>query len=216
MGHITRMPAPGRSSPSGPDPASAGLRPRALDAECAPGGPGGRSPFGPLCRWPSRRQAMSGSAARGGPDVAESEPGQEPWLTLTEAARRTGRHPDALRAMIRRGKLDGRKGNAGQWLVRMTARMLAESTAESDSAARPDMADVVAELRQEVLEVRVAAARTEAERDSAVAVLAEVRATLAEARELHTAERARADRLEAALAEARRPWLARLLAALRR
>jgi hypothetical protein len=30
------------------------------------------------------------------------------------------------------------------------------------------------------------------------------------------AERARADRLEAALAEARRPWLARLLEAVRR
>jgi hypothetical protein len=38
----------------------------------------------------------------------------------------------------------------------------------------------------------------------------------AELREALALERARADRLEAALVEARRPWLARLLEAVRR
>ena len=97
-----------------------------------------------------------------GDDSAES--GQEPWVGLTEAGRMTGRHPDALRAMIRRGKLQGRKNNAGQWLVQIPPGMLAES----DSADDPDMAGVVAELRDELLEARVAAARAEAERDLAV------------------------------------------------
>ena len=117
----------------------------------------------------------------------------------------TGRHPDALRAMIRRGKLQGRKSNAGQWLVQIPPGMLAES----DSADDTDMAGVVAELRDELLEARVAAARAEAERDSAVGNLADARATVER-------ERARADRLEAALAEARRPWLARVIEGLRR
>jgi hypothetical protein len=117
----------------------------------------------------------------------------------------TGRHPDALRAMIRRGKLQGRKNNAGQRLVQISPGMLAES----DSADGPDMAGVVAELRDELLEARVAAARAEAERDSAVANLADARATIER-------ERARGDRLEAALAEARRPWLAKVLEGLRR
>ena len=139
------------------------------------------------------------------PDTAESEAGQEPWVSLTKAGRLTGRHPDALRAMIRRGKLSGRKGNSGQWLVQVPARL----TAESDSADDPDMAGVVAELRDELLEAKVAAARAEAERDSATANLMEARATIAH-------ERSRADRLEAALAEARRPWLARVLEGLRR
>jgi hypothetical protein len=138
-----------------------------------------------------------------GDDSAAS--GQEPWVGLTEAGRMTGRHPDALRAMIRRGKLQGRKNNAGQWLVQIPPGMLAES----DSADDPDMAGVVAELRDELLEARVAGARAEAERDSAVGNLADARATIER-------ERARADRLEAALAEARRPWLARVLEGLRR
>jgi hypothetical protein len=46
-------------------------------------------------------------------------PGNEPWLTLGEAGRRSGRHPDTLRAMIRRGRLEGRKGNRGEWLIRL-------------------------------------------------------------------------------------------------
>jgi hypothetical protein len=107
--------------------------------------------------------------------------------------------------MIRRGKLQGRKNNAGQWLVQIPADMLAEP----DSADDPDMAGVVAELRDELLEARVAAARAEAERDSAVANLADARATIER-------ERMRVDRLEAALAEARRPLLLRLVDGLRR
>ena len=138
-----------------------------------------------------------------GGDSAES--GQEPWVGLTEAGRMTGRHPDALRAMIRRGKLQGRKNNAGQWLVQIPPGMLAES----DPADDPDMAGVVAELRDELLEARVAAARAEAERDSAVGNLADARATIER-------ERGRVDRLEAVLAEARRPWLAKVLEGLRR
>jgi hypothetical protein len=125
--------------------------------------------------------------------MAESEPAQEPWLTLAEAARRTGRHPDALRAMVRRGRLPGRKGNAGQWLVQVPARPESESGQPSD----PDMAAQVAMLHEELAESRVAAARAEAERDAVQTVVADVRAALA-------VERERGDRLESALANMRR------------
>jgi hypothetical protein len=136
--------------------------------------------------------------------MAESETGEEPWLTLAEAGRRTGRHPDALRAMIRRGRLTGRKGNAGQWLVQVSAGLVSES----DSAEDPDMA----ELREEVADLRVAVARAEAERDSQTTERVRERETL----QVVIADlRAERDRLAGELAEARRGWLERLLEAVR-
>src|SRR4051794_11108354 len=156
-------------------------------------------------------------------EAGQSHEAEGPWLTLSEAAARSGRHIDALRAMARRGKLERRKGNAGQWLVR-----LPEALPQDDSGiAHGDdsgMAEVAAELREEVAELRVALARAEPQAEAAKAVAAaEVEAmrrqTAAElaARDAVTAElRARADRLEAALAEARRPLLLRLVDGLRR
>src|SRR3954471_10339291 len=156
-------------------------------------------------------------------EAGQSHEAERPWLTLSEAAARSGRHIDALRAMALRGKLERRRGNAGQWLVR-----LPESLPQDDSgnahANDSGLAEVVAELREEAAELRVALARAETQAEAAKAVAAaEVEAmrrqTAAEiaARDAVTAElRARADRLEAALAEARRPWLAKVLEGLRR
>ena len=161
--------------------------------------------------------------------VTEPDAGDDaPWLTLAEAAARSGRHIDALRTMARRGKLERRKGNAGQWLVRLPAEGLTgpdrDSDPASDAGGDAGLAEVVAELREEVTELRVALARSEAGHDAALAQVraeGETRAAKAEA-ELEAArtmlgqERSRADRLEAALAEARRPWLAKVLEGLRR
>jgi hypothetical protein len=146
-------------------------------------------------------------------------PGNEPWLTLGEAGRRSGRHPDTLRAMIRRGRLEGQKGNRGEWLVRLPARMLSGSAPEErpggpgnvpegdpdDPEERPGGAGGL----EEVAELRQALGRAEGELAAKDALVAELCAR---------AERAevRADRLEAALAEARRPWLAKVLEGLRR
>jgi K+-transporting ATPase c subunit len=137
--------------------------------------------------------------------MAESETGEEPWLSLAEAGRRTGRHPDALRAMIRRGRLTGRKGNAGQWLVQVPTGLVSES----DSAEDPDMA----ELREEVADLRVAVARAESERDSQTAERVRERETL---QAVITDLRAERDRLTGELTEARKGWLERLLEAVRR
>jgi len=156
-------------------------------------------------------------------EAGQSQGAEAPWLTLSEAAARTGRHIDALRAMARRGKLERQRGNRGEWLVR-----LPESLPQLDSGVAlgddSGAADVLAELRDEVTELRVALARAETQAEAAKAVAAaEVEAvrrqTAAEleAKEVVIAElRARADRLEAAFAEARRPWLAKVIEGLKR
>jgi hypothetical protein len=155
--------------------------------------------------------------------------GDAPWLTLAEAAERSGRHIDAIRTMARRGKLERRKGNAGQWLVKLPPDALLTAPdrggdAASDTRADAGLAEVVAELKEEVTELRVALARSEAGHNAALAQVraeGETRAAKAEA-ELEAArtmlgqERSRTDRLEAALAEARRPWLAKVIEGWRR
>jgi hypothetical protein len=139
--------------------------------------------------------------------MAESD-SEAPWLPLSEAARRLGRHPDGIRSMIRRGRVNGRKGNAGQWLVQVPT--------ESDPVSNghdSGVAESLADLREELTEARVAAARFEAERDTQASAHTRERETLqAVIGDLRT-ER---DRLAAELADARKGWIVRMLEALRR
>src|SRR3954452_21406735 len=106
--------------------------------------------------------------------MAEAGQGQEAegsWLTLSEAAARTGRHIDALRAMARRGKLERQRGNRGEWLVRVPVSLPPAGSGVAlgdDSGA----AEVLAELRDEVTELRVALARAETQAEAAKAVAA--------------------------------------------
>jgi chromosome segregation ATPase len=124
---------------------------------------------------------------------------QQPWLTLTEAAAASGRHIDALRALVRRRRIVARKGNQGQWLVQ-----LPESAPGSDSgsdsgglatalgtdsgrtAAAPGsdsgMPWAVAELEADLAEARAAQA-------SAEAMVAELRRALEHERTQHQTER---------------------------
>jgi hypothetical protein len=139
--------------------------------------------------------------------MAESD-SDAPWLPLSEAARRLGRHPDGIRSMIRRGRVNGRKGNAGQWLVQVPT--------ESDPVSNghdSDVAESLADLREELTESRVAAARAEAERDTQAAAHTRERETL---QTVIGDLRADRDRLAAELADARRGWLERLLEAVRK
>jgi hypothetical protein len=133
------------------------------------------------------------------------------WLTLVEASRLTGRHPDTLRVMIRKGRLEARKGNAGNWLVQLPTRMQPGSHPERPDHrpddhpdgpdAHPEHPDV-ALLREELLDARVAAARAEAGCELLHSLVGDLRA-----------ER---DRLTADLAEARKGWLERLIETLRK
>jgi hypothetical protein len=122
-----------------------------------------------------------------------------PWISLSEAAERTGRHIDALRSLVRRKRIPARKENGGQWLVQLPAEPLRQTDKVTDLGND----EVVAGLMAEMTELREALAKAEAEaqaaRDIAGARFAAVRAEV-DAKDQVITE------LKAMLAEARRPW----------
>jgi hypothetical protein len=161
---------------------------------------------------------------------AMDEPGT--WLTINEAAKRTGWLPDKIRSDRRRGRLQSRKNNAGEWLVLVPSEaqtMLGDPSshanghadshaigqADSQAMATPPawLLEELAELRERIGHAEGRAAGMAAQMASMAAGMALERAGMAET---VAAERARGDRLEAALAEARKGWLERLLEAVRR
>ena len=129
-------------------------------------------------------------------DVTEDDD-QRPMLPLAEAAERMGRHPEALRSLIRRGKLAARKANAGGWLVAVDDREPTGALAADDRG----LADALAELKEEVAELRDRATRAEVDADRAREV-AEVKVAAAERI---------IDELRAEVAHHRRPWWRKLL-----
>jgi hypothetical protein len=154
--------------------------------------------------------------------VTDPSTGSGSWLTVSEAAARTGLHIDRLRSMIRRGKLEKRRGNRGEWLVLVPAEMTTGPdpvTADVDQAGgsaggEADLVDgsVVARLT----EALTGLAALEHELGAALTRSAVAETEAASLREALAKSEARGDRLETALAEARRPWLAKVLEGLRR
>src|ERR671928_1080276 len=98
-----------------------------------------------------------------------------PWLTISEAAERTGKKIDAMRALVRRGRLPRKKGNRGEWLVQLPemltqAALDADSDSDLDLALDSDLGSELAALREQVTELRLALARAEGELATARAV----------------------------------------------
>ncbi len=144
-----------------------------------------------------------------------------PVVSVVEAARRLGRSVDGVRGLIRRGRLTARRGNSGQLLVELPPGAAEAATGDGEAADADD--EVLALLREQLEETRdhLEHWRTEAElaRVAAARAEAEVRARdvlIEQAREALAHERSRGDRLAAELTEARRPWVVRVAAALRR
>src|SRR4051812_36294114 len=125
--------------------------------------------------------------------MAEAGDETAPWVALGVYAARTGQHIDKVRAAVRRGRLPGRKGNDGHWLVRLAAT-------EADLGHDTGVIELLAELRQRLAEAhdeiasakaeaehwrasgeeaRLARAKAEGERDVARAVEADLREQLA-------------------------------------
>ena len=155
--------------------------------------------------------------------------GQPPdeWLTLTEAAARTGYTREALRQRVRRETLPATKGNDG--VVRVHLRDLADLPPPGESTADHGQADdvttavaldalvaTVADLRADLARTRIALDMASADRlaDHGRAVRADAVAA-AEAKRADVAE-AKLTAAEAALAEARTPWTLRIVRAWRR
>ncbi len=144
------------------------------------------------------------------------------WLTLTEAAARTGHTREALRQRVRRNTLPVIKGNDG--ILRVKAADLADLPPSDDTPDNPDattvvaldiLASTVADLRADLARMRTALDATHAERlgSHGRAERAEAQAVAATAQA--AAAEARLTVIEATLAEARTPWAVRLIRAWR-
>jgi chromosome segregation ATPase len=131
---------------------------------------------------------------------------EQPWHSLTEAARLTGLDREAIRSRARRDLLPARKNNRGELLVQLPAELLAGVDQGADDPSTEVLAGLhaaIADLTAEVGELRgdLREAKSEAKAAERVAE-AEVKA----ARDQLDRELARVTRLEEELRELRRPW----------
>jgi septal ring factor EnvC (AmiA/AmiB activator) len=120
--------------------------------------------------------------------------------------------------MIRRGKLEKRRGNRGEWLVLVPAEMMTGSDPVDDirDPAPGDADKVDGSVMAKLTDALTELAALEHELGAALTRSAVAQGETASLRDALTKAETRIDRLEAALAEERRPWLARVLDAARR
>ena len=105
-----------------------------------------------------------------------------PWLTLSEAAERTGLSRETIRSRVRRGLLPFRRNNRGELVVQVVQVPVQVPAFEHAAPAADDtelttLRETVADLSAEVADLRVALARAEAEapaRERYIALLEEM------------------------------------------
>src|SRR4051794_11776249 len=125
-----------------------------------------------------------------------AEGDRDELLTLAEAGRRLGRHPEALRALVRRHKLPAQRDNLGRLLLRLADLPADLSVPEQAHPAHPaeleraqpaqaaeaglvdDLWDALAEERTARLEAVERAARAEGELAAKDGLVMELRAAL--------------------------------------
>jgi hypothetical protein len=136
------------------------------------------------------------------------------WLTLTEAAQRSGFPRETVRSRARRGLIPSRKGNRGELLVQLTTVMTASdhgtNAAPTTVMTTPDhgQATVIADLTAEVTELRERLATVSAELTAARTVAA---AEVAAKAEIIDELRRQLEHERQQLIELRRPWWRRLM-----
>jgi hypothetical protein len=148
------------------------------------------------------------------PGMTEPPPGQgpePPKLPLVEAAVRLGKTTEAVRSMVRRGRLSAVKGNDGRLLVAVPPELDRAAVVADDDRSEPGARPADEQL------ARLLAERDEAllEADHLREMLRDALVARAEARARREAEAAAKDalieELKAMLAEARRPWWRRFV-----
>lgn len=160
----------------------------------------------------------------------DTEQPSDAWMTLREAAARTGHTKDAIRQRVRRRSLRATKGNDG--VVRVSARDLADlpppdafpdATTDDHGQAHMDaLAATLDGLRTTLDKTMDNLGHTRSALDAARAdhLVAHGRAERAEAeaaasRTRAEAAEARAANIELALSEARIPWAVKIIRAVR-
>lgn len=136
------------------------------------------------------------------------------WLTLSEAAARSGLHKELLRARAKRGQLEARRNNRGEVLVMLPASLLMPAQGDGQDAAQgtvyaqvEQLAELVTSLEGELANVRLELVEARAEARTAKAVaLADVEAAKRAAEEAIAAKESLVEELKALLAEMRKPW----------
>ena len=138
--------------------------------------------------------------------MAESDP----WLPLCDAVTATGWKPERIRSLARRGTVPRKHGNGRGWLYQVTQELVAARATDAASPSAGHMFDteeaarwraVVADLQEEIVELRIGLTRAE----DRAATAERVAAIEAAAKERVIAY------LERTLSDARRPWWRRLI-----
>jgi hypothetical protein len=125
------------------------------------------------------------------------------WLPLHDAAIKLGKSSDAVRSMIRRGRLSTRKANDGRLLVAVPTANDQPGGGLTTAFSQVDDGQTTAELQHEIAEIRERLARAEERAEAARAIAA---ADVATAKAEAVALRELVDELKAQLTDARRPW----------
>lgn len=150
------------------------------------------------------------------------------WLTYTEAAKRLGTTPDAIRQRIRRGQMRGSRGNDGRprvWSDALPAEQPIGPSPNSSNRTESEMFGQVKALESHVETLKTQISRAERQADEArkrvddlsdqLAIAERERATDREARAVAEANLARLQAElkweRAELARARRPWWQRII-----
>jgi chromosome segregation ATPase len=152
------------------------------------------------------------------------------WLTYTEAAKRLGTTPDAIRQRVKRGQMRGSRGNDGRprvWTEIRQSGQMTEQSPNSPNRTESDLSGQVKALEDHIetlkglllAEVeRTQAARSEADHAKAeqvrmardVATMFDELKALADRHAALHADQARLkaelEQARAELARARRPW----------
>ena len=136
-------------------------------------------------------------------------------VSVPVAARRLGRSPDAIRSAIRRGKLSGRVGNNGKWLVFLPAGAAGASDVDQpETGALRRSTDSqqleIDRLRAELEQERRLSADRMAAADDRLATIAELRERVGRLEGEAAGHAALVDELRASLAWARLPWWRKL------
>jgi hypothetical protein len=125
---------------------------------------------------------------------------ESPWLSLTEAAQRSGLSREAVRARARRGLVPSRKGNRGDMLVQLPADLLSGNVQGGDQGVSVAPSTLESDLLAEVAELREKLARAESRLESDLAAAESTRAAQVAAKDEVIAD------LREQLAWHRRPW----------